>query len=746
MKLNSFVLICVLAVLLGSCNSESMKYKVSFDSYKIADGFELGLVASEPLIEAPVAIDFDDKGRIWVVEMRGFMRDLAGTDDDKPSGRISILEDSDNDGVAESSTVFLDSLVLPRGLAHAYGGLLYVEPPFLWFVEINNDKPGKKTLIDSTYAEGGSPEAQGNGLMLSIDNWIYSANSQYRYQLRDGKWLREPTTFRGQFGITRDDFGRLYFNYNTIQIAGDYVLPNSIIDNPYLQPKHSLNRVLTRNQRVYPLHATTVNRGYAEGVLDADSMLVNVTAACGPLVYRGGIFPAEYTMNAFMCEPQANLVKRNILTFNDDQTIARQAWDDREFIASTDEGFRPVNLHNGPDGAMYVVDMHRGTMEYRAFATQYYNNGLSAKKLDTLISAGRILRVLPTGKKYTAPPDMSRQPAAKLVEMLRSSNGWIRDRAQQLLILKKHTAVTDDLRKMASSDTNQIAAIHAMYVLEAFEALSFEFLKDLAASGKPMLTAHALRLLRNYTEGNLASMQTLAKQLVDKNQPMIDLYLAASLGAWNKLSHQSFQPVLTELSRRYNDKLTYQEAVVSSLNGFENQFKVAYESDGKKLKEAPLLDSLLKLTIANKKAGRMNPIFMNAPRALDARTNGLLLFRANCASCHGAGGEGIDHIGPPLLESEYVSGPTSRLAMILLYGLEGPIHVNGKLYKFNNTMPSFSHNLTDEQLVDVIKYLHNAFSTKTTKPISAEKIKELRGKKLGTLTEEKLLEMANTFE
>ncbi|RYY30955.1 MAG: c-type cytochrome [Chitinophagaceae bacterium] len=750
MKLNFSLLTILMALLFIGCGPAPMKYEVSFESYKIADGFQIGLVASEPLIEAPVAIDFDDKGRVWVAEMRGFMRDLAGTDDDKPSGRISILIDSDNDGVAETSKVFLDSLVLPRGLAHAYGGLLYVEPPYLWFVEINNDKPGKKTLIDSSYAEGGSPEAQANGLMLSIDNWIYSANSQFRYRLKDGKWLRQPTTFRGQFGITRDDFGRLYYNYNTIQIAGDYVLPNTFIGNPYLKPKEAVNQVLTRNQRVYPLHATTVNRGYAEGVLDKDSMLINVTAACGPLVYRGGQFPEEYNLNAFMCEPQANLVKRNILSFKADHTIATQAWDDRDFIASTDEGFRPVNLHNGPDGAMYVVDMHRGTMEYRAFATQYYNNGLSAKKLDTLISAGRILRVMPKGSKYVKTPDMGALSATELVENLKSNNGWIRDRAQQLLIRKKDMSVIDALKKMAATDTNQISAIHAMYVLEGLDAINFSFLRQLAEAGRPMVTPHALQLLQRFTDGNADAMVELATTLAENNHPVVDLYLAALLGPWNKIQPSDFAPILAGLSQRYSDRVIYQEAVLSSINGTEAGFKSVYQKQtsesAQAVKETPLLDSLLKLAMKNRKEGKMNPIFEDTKRPLDARTNGLLLFRANCASCHGSGGEGIDHIGPPLLESEYVKGPTSRLAMILLYGLEGPIHVNGKLYKFNNTMPVFSNSLNDDQLVDVIKYLHNAFSNTPAKPITADKIKAMRGKNIGTLTEKNLVEMANADE
>ncbi len=736
------ILFLSLFLLMGACKNGTQKSPISFESYKVADGFEIELAAAEPLIEAPVAMDFDNQGRIWVAEMRGFMRDLSGTNDEAPSGRISILEDTDQDGLAERSTVFLDGLVLPRALAHAYGGLLYASPPYLWFVEIDNDKPGKKTLVDSSYAEGGSPEAQANGLMMNIDNWIYSANSQFRYRFKDGKWLKEPTSFRGQFGIAKDDVGRLYYNYNTIQLAGDYLLPNLLIGNPYFKPKEGINKVLTNNQRVYPLHATVVNRGYVEGVLDKDSLLVNVTAACGPLLYRGDQFPNEYKLNAFACEPQANLVKRNILTFEADKTTATQAWDDREFLASTDEGFRPVNLSNGPDGALYVVDMHRGIMEYRAFTTPYYNNGIVAKKLDTLINAGRILRVKAKGKNTGQGFNLSNHSTPELVALLKSENGWVRDRAQQLLISKQDKSVQVGLEKLVQDDRNIVAAIHALYVLEGLNVLSFEFLRKVAAEKPPMLSAHALVLLQKYCSDNIDAMATLVKHLLGKNDPVINLYLAATLGPWNETTPQTFMPILLQLAQRFQDKPLYQEAIVSSLKGFEKDFQQGLRKSGG-WKKLGVLDTLLAEVIQNKQAGKMNSIYVQVKTPMDARTNGLQLFRTNCAPCHGVDGDGLEHLGPPLKGSEYVGGPTSRLAMIILNGLEGPIHVNGKLYQFNNTMPNFANNFTDKQIADIIRYLHNAYVTTPVKPITPEQIKELRGKKTGTLTEKQLLEMGD---
>ncbi len=138
----------------------------------------------------------------------------------------------------------------------------------------------------------------------------------------------------------------------------------------------------------------------------------------------------------------------------------------------------------------------------------------------------------------------------------------------------------------------------------------------------------------------------------------------------------------------------------------------------------------------------MNTIFVQVKAPTDARTNGFELFRTTCAACHGADGDGVEHVGPPLKNSEYVQGPTDRLAMIILNGLEGPIHIKGQLYKFNGAMPNFGNNFSDAQIADIIKYLHNAYVTKPDKPATPAKIKDLRSKMSGTLKEKDLLEMA----
>ncbi len=712
--------------------------EISLDSYKVEEGFELSVVAAEPHFTAPVSIDFDDRGRIWVVEMKGYMPNLEGIGEEEPNGRITILEDLDKDGRVDNSKVFIDGLVLPRAIAHVYGGLLYTDGPALYFVKIINDKPGKKTLVDPLYADGGNVEHQPNGLMMNIDNWIYNANTNFRYKLLNGKWLKEPTSYRGQWGISKDNFGRLYTNNNSIQLQGDHVLPNTVIRNQFYKPRASVSQTLTRDQKVYPLHATAVNRGYLDGVLDKNGLLTTVTASCGPLVYRGDNFPANYDQNAFVCVPEANLIKRNILTFNSTNISAKQAWDNKEFIASTDEGFRPVNLFNGPDGAMYIVDMHRGIIQHKAFISQYLSELLFAKKLDTLQNMGRILKVVSKEKAVNTFKGLSKSTTKELVGLLSSPNGWLRDRAQQLLIQRNDKLVKNELLALAKSDNKNTFALHALYTLEGMKLLTYQNLKTILITSKNKESqAHALRLMEPFASAvNSNDMLANANNVFAQNDAFLDLYLAISMNPWVKIAPETFLPIVSNIAERNSSDNVIQEAVVSSLGEKEKLFIEKYKPNNS-LKKA------LEQTVKSREGKEKNSIFVVASGKDDTRTNGLKLFRTICGACHGADGSGIEDLAPPLKGSEYINGSLHRLASIILHGVSGPIHVNGKLYKLNSDMPALINNpeIKDQDIVDIVHYLQNAFG-KEGKYINAEEVKMLREDKPsgGLFTEKELLE------
>lgn len=733
-KIAVFLLITLTVFIVGFKIIDFKEPKISLENYTIEDGFELSVIASENFFKAPVSMDFDNKGRMWVVEMIGYMPNLEGVGEDVPNGRISILEDLDKDGVIDHSKIFLDKLILPRALAQVYGGLLYSDGPKLWFVEIKNDKPGKKTLVDPIYAEGGNVEHTSNGLMMNIDNWIYNANYNFRYQLKNGKWIKEPTSNRGQWGITKDNFGRLYYNNNGTQLQGDYVLPNKAIRNKYFKPTTAEGQKLTNN-KVYPIHQTSVNRGYQKGVLDDRGYLTEVTASCGPLIYRGGAFPDAYNQNAFVCVPEANLIKRNVMSFKNLQTIANQAVEGKEFIASTDEGFRPVNLFNGPDGAIYIVDMHRGIIQHKAYISQYLSEQLGNKKLDTLQNAGRILKVVSKTNKLNSIPDLSKASSKDLVALLSHPNGWLRDRSQQLLIQKNDKTIVKDLIALTKINNDFSTAIHALYVLDGLKALTFGTLTEVIKQSKqPEVIAHALGLSEPFASvQNSSSMKALSIQLLSQNNDVTDLYLAYSLNNWLKTDN-TFLTILSQIEKKHAEKRIYQEAIVSSVEGKEEQYLTMQNPSA-------LLKGYLSVAISNHQKKELNSIFVKEKNVVDNRTKGLQLFRSICATCHGADGKGIQDLAPPLKGSEYIDGSMKRLAAIILHGLSGPISVNGKLYQLNNEMPGLINNkeISDEDIADIIRYTQNALA-KEGKNISPSDVKTMRDKKpLGVLFNEKQL-------
>ena len=193
----------------------------ALDAFATAPGFNIELVAAEPLVEDPVAITWDEDGRLYVAEMRGFMPDAFGTGQTAPVGMVVRLTDADEDGRLDRREVLLDALVLPRAIAVVNAGLLVGEPPDLWLCptatgrSADIDCAARKRIGDYGDPASNSVEHDENGLLPGLDNWLYNAKSARRLRLLGGELEVEETLFRGQWGIAQDDDGRLYYNTNS---------------------------------------------------------------------------------------------------------------------------------------------------------------------------------------------------------------------------------------------------------------------------------------------------------------------------------------------------------------------------------------------------------------------------------------------------------------------------------------------------------------------------------------------------
>jgi mono/diheme cytochrome c family protein len=530
------------------------------------------LVAAEPLVEDPVVIRFDEAGRLWVVEMRGFMVDLDRTGEDEPTGRVKILTDGDGDGRMDEARVFLNGLVMPRALAFVPGGVLVAENKPLWFVPILADgTAGDKVLIDPDYGGTGMPEHSGNGLLRGMDNWLYSAKSDRRHRFRPDGWSMEETEFRGQWGISRDDAGRLYYNYNWSQLHGDLVPPNTLTRNPNHSPTHGLSVGVSSDQRVFPVRETpAINRGYLPNALGEDGRSIEFTSACSPMIHRGDALPEGYRGNAFVCEPAANLVKRSTLREGEFSISANQAQEGREFLASSDERFRPVALCDGPDGALYVADMYRGVIQHGAYMTPYLREQSEQRGLEAPVHLGRIWRIV--GRD--APQHEMAFSGAECLELVQSlghPNGWVRDTAQRLLVDGKRSDLAGPIRSWLAGD-NWLGAFHALWTLEGLNELTRDDAWEALEFDQVDVQMAALQTLPKFVESNSPDQRQLLAWMrakVDSYPTRLQTQMALTLG---ELDGSETLVLMEELWKARAEVGLMRDAIVSGLEGREIDF------------------------------------------------------------------------------------------------------------------------------------------------------------------------------
>lgn len=556
-------------------NSPARAASEELETFVLEEGFKIQLVASEPMVQDPVALSFDEDGRLWVVEMRGFMTDMEGSEEDLPIGRISVLEDLDGDGEMDKSTVYLDSLVMPRALGLVQGGALVAENNSLWITkDLDGDLVAdSKTLLDSTYSQNGIPEHSDNGLMRALDNWYYSAKSKLRYRYQNGAWIRESTEARGQWGISQDDEGRLIYNYNWSQLHGDLVPANYLSRNSNHKPSTGIDHGLTIDRKVFPIRSNpAVNRGYIPGTLDERKRLLEFTAACSPLVYRSSLFPEEYYGNIFVAEPAGNLIKRNVV---EEKGAILSAYDPnpgKEFLASTDERFRPTNTALGPDGGLYITDMYRGLIQHGSYVTPYLKEQTIDRGLVLPVHLGRIWRIVPEDWQPSEQPKFSKLSSEQLIEKLSHENGWQRDMAQRLLVERASSESIQPLKSLIENSKNERARLHAIWTLEGMNVVDTELLFALLPASSPPVRAASLRLLEVQAKDSPAIATRLGAAMnslvTEANQKeALQLALTAEVLDLDQLGR-----VLKPILLSHGEEGLIRDAVMSSLEGKEYAF------------------------------------------------------------------------------------------------------------------------------------------------------------------------------
>ncbi len=578
--------------------SPALSPEEALKSFQTVPGFRIECVASEPLIEDPIMFEFDADGRIWAVEFRGYMHDINGSTEGDPVGRVVVLEDTDGDTFMDKSTVFLDGLVMARTVQFVQGGVLIQEPPKLWFCEDTDGdlKCDKKRQV-GTFGVPGDPQHTDNGLFHCIDNWMYNAKSSVRHKFVDGKLIEEETFFRGQWGMSQDDYGRLYYCYESSPLHADLFPSAYLYRNRNFRQSvgggrlsYGLNSwIYWGSQEIYPIRvAPGITLGGRE--LRDDGTLRTFTIAAGVSIYRGDQFPEEYYGSAVVPEAGGNLVRLNKLGSDGVYLSASNHFGKKELVASTDERFRPLNSRTGPDGALYVSDMYKGIIEHVVFLMPYLRNQINSRGLEQPPGLGRIYRIRHEGKPLGKVPTMSRHSPEQLVRHLSHPNGWWRDTAQRLLVEKKARKQADLLRKLVVDGKSHLGRLHALWTLEGIGSLDWKTVDRAIDDSDPMVRATAVRLSERFIDQKSESARKpdpeqpapprdgapidpskILKRLItllEDQRPMVRLQLLLTLGEFR---HDKAESVMANIVSEHRGSVFF-AAAASGLEGRELEF------------------------------------------------------------------------------------------------------------------------------------------------------------------------------
>ena len=692
----------------------------SMKTIQMPAGYHLELVASEPDIQEPVAIVWDGNGRMYVAEMRSYMQDLNGTGERLPICRITRLEDTDGDGKMDKHTVYIDSLVLPRMML-AVDDKLIVNETYTYNLYSYRDKDGdgkadEKILVyHNDTPDDANLEHQKSGLVWNIDNRIYVTYNPVRYRYTNGMLVADsmPSPPGGQWGLTHDNYGRLFFSS-----AGGETPALNFQENPVYGELDFENQRAGDFDEVWPIIGTPDVQGGQER-LRADSTLNHFTASCGQSVFRGDQLPASMVGDLFICEPVGRLIRRAKMTDSSGEIILRNAYDKREFLASTDMNFRPINTATGPDGCLYIVDMYHGIIQESAWTKpdSYINPQIRRKELDKNINRGRIYRVVHDGYKPGPRPQLLQASNAQLVAYLAHPNGWWRDNAQRLLVIHGDQSVVPALKKIVLDERtfheklafwkqgpSALTRLHALWTLDGLKAIDEPTILAALHDEDAEIRKAAIRISEAYLlKNNVAVFNKVASLKTDENAG-VRIQLALSL-RYSK-SPQAMG-LLNELRTENTGNLLLVKAATRSLDEKND-------------------------ALADLRASTLGMDGEDRDLVFEGANN----FKQLCATCHGMDGKGVpSKLAPPLSGSLRVNGDKDILVNIVLHGLKGP--VDNK--KYPDVMPAQKEH-TDEYIASVLSYIRNSFGNKA-RVIGTDDVKEIREASAGRQTAWTLAEL-----
>ncbi len=563
-------------------------------SFVLEPGYRIDLVAAEPLVQDPVAIAFDAHGRMYVAENRGYPDPLEGEAAEPARGVIALLTDTDDDGRYDTRSEFAAGLTYPNGLMAWDGGVFVTAAPDLLYLK-DSDGDGiadQRRVALTGFNATRTAQIRFSHPTLGPDGWIYLtsglnggrvsspahperapvefASSDSRYHPVSGRF--ELAGGQGQYGLTFDDHGRRFICANRHPLWHVVIEPFQLQRNPHLAFSESVQEVstvgadaavwpLTRDLTTASFHPTLINTPHAG----------TFTSASGVHLHRGDALPPGHAGSVFVAESAQNLVQRQVREARGVSFRSSPARSGVEFLASRDSWFRPVQLANGPDGALYVVDMYRKDIDHPAYVPE------ESRRLFDFTAGrgmGRIYRVAAHDRPPTSAPEMlTAQTDERLVATLGHANAWWRETAQRLLVERRAVGAGAALRA-AAAGSNALARLHALWTLDILDLVRLQDLQTALADSSAGIRENAVRIAERRLQAwpdLLASLLALA----DDGDARVRLHVALALGA-------SGDPRgvvgLASIARRDGADRWVRAAVFSGLRDRAPAFLAAFQS------------------------------------------------------------------------------------------------------------------------------------------------------------------------
>ena len=581
---------CLLLLGVSSFGAEKVKSlspAEALQAFRVAPGLRVELVAAEPDVVDPVAIAFDERRRLYVVENRGYPDPMDGKS--APAiGRVALLEDRDGDGRYETRHEFATGLSYPNGVLPWRGGVFVTCAPDIFYLK-DTDGDGVadvRRVVLTGFNTTRTAQIRVSHPTLGLDGKLYVTSglnggkvtspehpgrAPVSFTVADGRFDPETLEFeslggRGQFGLSFDAYGRRFISSNRHPVMQVVLEPAWLRRNPHLAFAESVQNVskVEAEAVVWPVSRARVTADFIPALMSKPHS-GTYTSASGVLIYGGTGLGDGFDGNAFICESAQNLVQRQVMQADGATFRAEPAVRGSEFLASTDSWFRPVSLANGPDGALYVVEMCRREIDHPAYVPEE-----SRGKLDFASGGdlGRIYRVVARGSRPSSPAELSN---VGLVRALESADAWWRELARRLLIERSAADVVEAIERIAAESRRPEARVQALWTLHGLGRLRAEVIEAASRDGSAGVREQAVVLAGRRLAEDSRFGPMLVRAASD-GDARVRFCAALELGSWT--DERAVAPLAAIALRDGTDRWT-RAAVFSGVEGRVEGFRVA---------------------------------------------------------------------------------------------------------------------------------------------------------------------------